>query len=91
MRFLRIFTIGQIIGGAVKLEQGVQLSLQHGQRLQQLLRVHGANGALLLAALHLAEVECDRAIGHGLIVQILGVPADERGHVVTWRSTRKGH
>lgn len=80
-------TVGQIVGRAIELEEGVQLALQHGQCLQQLLGVHRADGALLLAPLHLAEVEGDRAVGHGLLVQVLGVPANERRHVVTWRQT----
>lgn len=34
--------IGQIVGGTVELQQRVELSLQHGERFEEFLRVHHA-------------------------------------------------
>lgn len=41
--------VGEVVGGAVKLQERVQLGLQHWQRLEQLLNIHHPEGALLFA------------------------------------------
>ena len=35
----------------------------------------------------LAEVEGGGPVGDGLLAEVLGVPPDERGHVVPWKRT----
>lgn len=37
-----------------------------------------------LPALHFAEVERHGPVGDGLHAEVLGIAADERGHVVAW-------
>lgn len=37
----------------------------------------------LLPSLHLGEIHSHQSVGHGLLVQVVAVPSDEGGHVVT--------
>lgn len=37
----------------------------------------------LLPSLHLGEIHSHQSVGHGLLVQVIAVPPDEGGHVVT--------
>lgn len=73
----------QVGWGHFKIQESVQLVLQCGEGLQQLLGVHLTKGAAVLPSLDFAKIECDRSVGKGLLAQVLGVTSHKGRHIVT--------
>lgn len=77
----------QVGWGHFKIQESVQLVLQCGEGLQQLLGVHLTKGAAVLPSLDFAKIECDRSVGKGLLAQVFGVTSHKGRHIVTLNST----